>query len=214
MMIGQAVEFGAAEVDAISVLMAEVPTSSTWTNPLAAPIRSYAKNHYITEQGHCCCYCGEQWLTDHHRVWDLEHVVPKALHPQFMFEPRNLAIACPDCNRAKSDRETLVDPAVVEYPTSAADFYVVHPHFDEWSEHIERLGRFIFEPRSAKGEWTVKNCNLGRFALKYVDPTDSSNPSDDRFDSIVSALTSDPATAQHAVMALQSYLRSVQVDGS
>jgi hypothetical protein len=87
-----------------------------------------------------------------------------------MFEPLNLAVACPYCNIAKRDKETLTHPTVTAYPSSAASFVVVHPHFDRWEDHIDKSG-IVFRPISNKGTWTVKHCKLGRFAVKYIDPT-------------------------------------------
>lgn len=204
-MISRPSQFSAADVSAIQTVSVSPLTSATWGDDRLADLRSRAKKHYIAEQDNRCCYCAEQWLTEHGRVWDLEHVVPKAVHPDFMFEPRNLAVACPDCNLAKWDNETLTDPRVTSYPSSAASFVVVHPHFDRWEDHIDKSG-LVFRPSSEKGIWTVKHCKLGRFAVKYLDPTDETDPFDQRFESSIDALTADPATAQIALARIQAYL--------
>jgi hypothetical protein len=51
----------------------------------------------------------------------------------------------------------------VTYPTTGEDFYIVHPHFDEYRDHIER-GEYTYVPRSDKGMWTIEKCDLTRFA--------------------------------------------------
>jgi hypothetical protein len=89
------------------------------------------RGDYVAEQDNRCCYCAEQWLTEHGRV---------------------------------------------------------------------------FKPITEKGTWTVKQCNLGRFALKYVDPTDDTNPSDKRFESAIADLTADPRMAQAALKQIRAYL--------
>jgi hypothetical protein len=204
-MISQPSQFSMDDVSAIQALSVNGLTPAAWIDDRVVDLKARAKKHYVAEQDNRCCYCAEQWLTEHGRVWDLEHVVPKAVHPDFMFEPQNLAVACPDCNVAKSNKDTLIDPTVTEYPTSADSFVVVHPHFDRWEDHIAKNG-LVFGPITEKGTWTVKHCNLGRFALKYVDPTDDTNPFDKRFESAIADLTADPITAQAALEQIQAYL--------
>lgn len=204
-MISQPSQFSVDDLSAIQVVSVSPLMPAVWADDRLADLKSRAKKHYITEQDNRCCYCDEQWLTEHGRVWDLEHVVPKAVHPDFMFEPRNLAAACPDCNNAKHDNETLTDPTVTAYPSSAASFLVIHPHFDHWEEHIDKSG-LVFRPLSDKGTWTVKHCKLGRFALKYIDPMDETDPFDQRFESSIDDLTADRATAQAALARITAYL--------
>ena len=206
-MISRPAALSADDVIAIQEVSASGLRPASWSDDRVADFKARAKKHYIAEQDNCCCYCNERWLTEHGRVWDLEHVVPKAVHPNFTFEPLNLATSCPDCNNAKREKETLINPATSAYPSTADSFEVVHPHFDRWEDHIERVG-VVFRPITDRGTWTVKNCNLGRFALKYVDPTDSTDPSDTRFESAVTDLTADISTAQAALTRIQTYLAS------
>lgn len=207
-MITRPSQFSMDDVSAIQAVSVTALTQDAWADSRLTDLKARAKKHYISEQDNRCCYCAEQWLTEHGRVWDLEHIVPKAVHPEFMFESRNLAVACPDCNNAKRDEETLTDPTVTAYPSSAASFVVVHPHFDRWEDHISKSG-LVFSPISNKGTWTVKHCKLGRFAVKYIDPADETDPFDQRFESAIDALTGDPVTAQAALAQIQAYLTAV-----
>lgn len=206
-MISQPAALSVNEVTAIQQVSASGLTSASWSDDRVKDFKARVKKHYVAEQDNCCCYCNERWLTEHGRVWDLEHVVPKAIHPNFTFEPRNLAAACPDCNNAKRDKETLIDWTIGAYPSSANSFEVVHPHFDRWEDHIEKVG-VVFRPFTSRGTWTVKNCNLGRFALKYVDPTDDTNLFDRRFESAIVDLAADHATAHAALSQIQAFLAS------
>lgn len=204
-MISQPKRFSAADLVAIRAVSVGGLTSDSWADKSLKSLRTRAKKHYVAEQQNRCCYCAQQWLTEHGRVWDLEHVVPRKTRPDFMFEPRNLAAACPDCNNAKSSDETLIDPRITLYPTSSGAFAVIHPHFDRWEDHINRNG-LVYRPITDKGTWTVKHCKLGRFAVKYLDPTDETDPFDERFESAVADLTSDSVTAQAALSKLLAYL--------
>lgn len=204
-MISQPLELSKEDVLAIQAVSAGSRTPDPWADDRLVAMKARAKKHYVAEQSNRCSYCAEQWLTEHGRVWDLEHVVPKVLHPEFMFEPRNLAVACPDCNLAKWDKETLTGPTMAEYPSSAGSFLVVHPHFDRWEDHIEKCG-VVFKPLTEKGTWTVTECKLGRFALKYADPADYTDPLDRRFEAAITDLTADPITAQAALARIQAFL--------
>jgi hypothetical protein len=186
-------------------------TADVWEDKRLKPVKKRAKDHYIAQQYYRCCYCQVQIPSMNNRLWDMEHVVPKSLHPGFLFEPRNLAVSCPDCNNAKANKETLVDPNSVDYPASAEFFMLVHPHLDQWDSHIRKNGD-VFKPLTERGTWTVKECNLGRFGLMQLDPSDVSNPSDLRFEQAVEALTADPATARAALELIESYLTALPMD--
>ncbi len=138
-----------------------------WNDRILDATRKEIKQHYIVQQEHLCCYCGLPDSAIHGSDWDAEHVVPKALHPNYMFTPQNLAVACTECNSAKRSKETMVTPNDVAYPAKSEDFLVVHPHFDEWSEHILRDDT-TYASYSEKGKWTIKECELNRFAGRVI----------------------------------------------
>lgn len=144
-----------------------VKSGAHWSMKEVNAVRQEIKAHYIEAQQHLCCYCGIPDPANHHWDWDAEHIVPKALHPEFLFTAENLSVACRECNQAKRSKETLVDPTVSIYPVSSDAFLVVHPHFDEWSEHILR-DNLTYASLSAKGAWTIKECNLNRFDGRVI----------------------------------------------
>jgi hypothetical protein len=159
--------------------------SNFWSDAVCDPIRSRIKKHYLLAQRNTCCYCRQVIPEDHARAWDAEHVVPRSTHPQFMFTPQNLALACLSCNVSKSNKQTLNDIGVIDYPFAGDDFLVVHPHFDAYNEHIESSD-FIYVARTPKGEWTITACNLTRFAGRvfgWPDPI-----ADDRYEEDVDAV--------------------------
>lgn len=72
-------------------------------------------------------------------VWDIEHIVSKDKKVQFMFEPRNLCVACKNCNGAKGSKEVLVNPNRIRFPSSSQNYKIIHPHFDTYHEHINAI---------------------------------------------------------------------------
>ncbi|MCR3881035.1 HNH endonuclease [Klebsiella quasipneumoniae] len=133
-------------------------------------IREELREHYIPQQVGCCSYCRIDNPQSHGLTWDVEHIIPQGDFPQFLFEPRNLSLSCKDCNGSKNSKPVLDTSKIdvsVNYPSDGVFFYIIHPHFDNYEEHIkiEKLGkRIIYHPSEGKGMYTYEICNLSRFA--------------------------------------------------
>lgn len=167
-----------------AALAPEAQRADHWARSAVENLRSHIKAFYIAAQKNRCCYCNRHLGTDHHRMWDVEHVASRAGHPRFMFEPRNLAACCPDCNVLKGDAEVLVNKRRKTYPTASKDFRVVHPHFDRYEDHIFQRG-MIYIGKTEKGKRTIYLCDLLRFAQKFIDWENS--VTDSRFEKEVEA---------------------------
>jgi hypothetical protein len=140
-----------------------------WELDEVKPVRKEIKDFYKEKQKHTCSYCAQKINVDHGLTWGTDHIVPRATHPQFMFEPRNLCIACNDCNLSKSDTKVLINQNRKTYPMSSEHFLIVHPHFDIYEKHIQTLDKGFYRARSKKGSYTIIHCDLLRFGYKFVD---------------------------------------------
>lgn len=140
------------------------------TNEPMTSIRKKIRDHFLNAQDYACCYCKMTKQEDHGLVWDVEHILPKVLYPQFTFEPLNLATACKECNREKWNKDIAIHSSKlnVRYATST-NISIVHPHLDNYEDHLKviRYGKNkIFHTRvnnSIKGNNTFIVCNLMRF---------------------------------------------------
>jgi len=139
-----------------------------WNDNQVDSIRSSIKRHYLQEQDYKCCYCGKQMMSNHGRVWDIEHIVAKSTHPIFLFEPENLAASCIDCNSAKGNTQVLVNSSVVRYPRRSEAFLIAHPHYDEISDHVGTFGDNFYWAKTRKGERTISICRLMRFGYEFL----------------------------------------------
>lgn len=125
------------------------------------------KDHYYWGQGGRCCYCSSP-LKESKRTWDLEHVLDKSSQKALMFCVRNLAVACAACNGSKSTRCPLLEPVnhsfIGDPPASSADYRIVHPHLDDWEQHLQfdELGRVEARGASQKGIATIKLCGIDK----------------------------------------------------
>ena len=143
-----------------NILNENSPSSSgDWFKPCFKAIRHNIKNHLLREQKFICPYCK---LNISLRSYPpIEHIVPKGLHINFMFEPLNLAVSCQMCNSHKGSQETLVQPNTnPNYPTNGISFSIVHPWFDEYNDHIELFEDIFIKAKTTKGKKTINICKL------------------------------------------------------
>jgi len=132
-------------------------------------LRSAIRRFYRSEQVGICSYCRGQVSISSAANCHVEHIVPKSLYIDFIFEEKNFCVICADCNTIKRDQETTGDvPDTVvngkkrkQYPRSSNAFHIVHPHFDNWNDHIE-LFEVFYVDKTAKGHFTIGACVLNR----------------------------------------------------
>lgn len=86
----------------------------------------------LTQQDYRCVYC-QRLLIGVSKA--IDHIAPKTLHPEYTFEPYNLALACTYCNEngRKGFEETI---SVKRAWYSANSFLIVHPYLDNVDFHI------------------------------------------------------------------------------
>lgn len=135
-----------------------------WSDDDIDFIRKEIKDHYIKTQNYTCVYCKQIIKSTNGRVWDIEHIISRESVHEFMFEPKNLCTACPECNNRKGANKVTQSKARKRLPVKSEDYSIVHPHFDNYDEHIEAIkpGEFYIS-KSHKGEKTISMCGLNRF---------------------------------------------------
>jgi len=95
-----------------------------------------------SQQGHYCAFCGLDMRT---RGAQIEHIAPKAndRYPLFMWESKNLILACPTCNgfTKKSTFNSIQNFNAVYHNCI---FSIVHPYFDDPDHHF----KYIMDPNT------------------------------------------------------------------
>lgn len=138
-------------------------------------VRKHIREHYLGEQKYRCAYCRIEKKESHGMTWDIEHILPKSLFPEFLFEPENLAVACKECNTPKDNENILSAPTkrFTGFPGNSDAYAIVHPHFDVYSKHFEIV--VVGKRRSYrmlnkhKARFTYIACNLSRFDYQYAE---------------------------------------------
>lgn len=133
-------------------------------------IKKHIKDHYIKAQNYTCPYCAQRLVVKHNAAWDVDHIIPKSSHPEFLFVEKNLCVTCKDCNLEKSNKNVLCEEKVIEFPEESCDYIFVHPHFDEYSKHVDVVKEaLVYRPITEKGVKTIQICGLQRFYNEYLD---------------------------------------------
>lgn len=156
-----------------------------WSKPDLEPVRKAIRDFYRKEQNGKCAYCKNPVSLQSANNCHVEHIAPKSKYQKFIFEAKNLCVICADCNEIKREQETLrseLDPirkkSVKLYPRSESAFLIVHPHFDNYNEHIKILSGNHYIDLSMKGNFTIGSCKLNRLLHRYGWPDEISTLDD------------------------------------
>ncbi|WP_322359476.1 HNH endonuclease domain-containing protein [Pseudomonas sichuanensis] len=129
---------------------------------LVATFRSEVKRYYWERQSRRCCYCSKE-LDESKAAYDAEHIIPKNIFPQFMFDLANLSVACKTCNGVKKNKSVLSSKLLKkEVPRLSSDYTIVHPHLDEWGDYFsyDSIRRIISLDSDGKGAKTIEMCGI------------------------------------------------------
>lgn len=146
-----------------------------WSEDDLRDIRKSIRNFYRNEQHGFCSYCKNSVSLSSVFNCHVEHIAPKSKYREFIFEPKNLCVICADCNEIKREQETLGEiPDTVKkggkrkrYPRTSKAFKIVHPHFDDYEEHIEIFANQFYADKTEKGGYTILYCRLNRRLHKF-----------------------------------------------
>ncbi len=145
---------------------------SNWGDEDLSSVRKEIRDYYKKIQRGYCSYCKQNVSLISTLNAHIEHIVPKSLHMEYIFTPKNLCVICADCNQIKRDQETfssIPNPLKANsskskrkfYPRSSSAFKVVHPHFDNYDDHILII-KGCYVDKTIKGHFTIGACRLNR----------------------------------------------------
>ncbi|WP_372719336.1 HNH endonuclease [Novipirellula sp.] len=103
--------------------------------------------------GSCCAYCKTaESLTV--VTFEVEHIIPISRGGLSSFD--NLCLACPACNRFKSDRTAGKLPTGTEVP-------LFHPLRDDWADHFDwTVDGTVIVGLTDSGKATVESLKMNR----------------------------------------------------
>ncbi|WFB70046.1 HNH endonuclease [Chryseobacterium sp. WX] len=143
--------------------------SDIWSLDEIIDLKKEIRNFYRKEQKILCAYCRNPVSLVYPDNCHVEHIAPKSLYPEYIFVSKNLCVICADCNKIKRNQETIdkVPDTIkkklkTKYPDKSEHFNIVHPHFDNYDDHIHIENGFYIDKASKKGNFTIGACLLNR----------------------------------------------------
>lgn len=136
---------------------------------------------HMERQDGCCCYCRMELKEHGPFVRDREHILPKESFRELSYSNFNISISCKRCNMEikKRDYSFVDDPDTIEDdPENAGRYYIVHPNFEVWEEHINRymlqkdttcLVFYVVDETKPKGDFTYKYFDLKSLSVDQFD---------------------------------------------
>lgn len=168
--INSSFDFSKKSRETITLKLSNSFCHTNWSDDDLQEVRKEIRDFYKNEQRGICSYCKQTVSVVSVANCHVEHIVPKSIHQDFIFNPKNLCVICADCNQIKRDQETLGEiPETMtkagmrkRYPSSSNAFKIIHPHFDNYDDHILIINGCYIDKGSKKGNFTIGACNLNR----------------------------------------------------
>lgn len=155
-----------ADIKAIDKASNGHPKVEDWKHSALKSFKERVRTHYKKQQNEKCVYCRMNVSTAT-SYFHIEHIVPKSVHPEWMYKPLNLCLACANCNPSKNNQNVLSDKNTTSLPTDSSGYLIIHPHFDHYFEHIEIIDGLLYKGLTPKGIKTIELCNLTRIGLLF-----------------------------------------------
>lgn len=140
------------------------PQKEDWEKSTLSDFKRRVRKYYKNQQNQLCAYCRME-VSSATSYFHIEHIVPKSVHPEWMYNPLNLCVTCANCNSAKNNKEVLNDKDAKILPMDSFGYLIIHPHLDRYFEHIEIVDGLLYKGLTPKGTKTIEICNLTRTGL-------------------------------------------------
>lgn len=167
----------AVSEDEQSAITAALATANPWGwapgGVLQATLvawKSRIRTYHLQRHAGRCCYCRRNLNGEFNYVIDREHVLPKSVpgYRPLSYTVWNLGAACKRCNMQYkgSKIDFVIDPHDQAALEDHANYRLIHPNFDLYSEHLERASVEINDTLVVK--YTVVSDSLkGTFTHNY-----------------------------------------------
>lgn len=180
-------EYSLSEIKNICKALKE---NNPWESGIIQSIKSKIKSHKVYKQKHRCCYCLKNFRGEYIYDIDIEHILPKSVYKNCIFDLENLAASCKRCNmkikRArvdflKHDLQNLYGELKFFYFESD-NYHIIHPYYDDIDEHLELYELTLrsksikkYKYTSEKGQYTYNYFKMKELEVNYLDEAQGVN---------------------------------------
>lgn len=175
-------EYTLLDIRFICKALKEVDPKKIWNAECVRSIKDRIKEYKIRIQNYSCCYCRRDITGEFKLVLDIDHILPKSIYTNCIFDLDNLAVSCKKCNMLSKgfDVDFLNTALLTEYDKYHKHLYFqskhykfIHPNLDEYHMHISvgvvqinnfKIRKYIYH--TEKGKYTFEYFNLGDFEVE------------------------------------------------
>lgn len=148
-----------------------ISKSDDWNNNTFKGIKRLLRfSHYKTQKRRCA-YCrrllNPEGINEH-----IDHIVARNINHRWMFKPKNLILACYQCNTQKSKLNILINTWVRKrLPKKANNFIYFNPYYHHWHEHFEIEDNLFIKANTVEAQNTIKDFSLYdyKYSIVYAD---------------------------------------------
>lgn len=145
-----------------------------WDDMENEELKNFKKNLRQSLKSNIYCpYCRRRLQRKNYD--QIDHIIFKADYDHYTFQPLNLVLACRRCNNNKLNNNVLLDDFIdefkdltwKEYPENGTYFKIIHPYYDDYSQHMATTLSIFYKPISGseKALNTIEMMNLFGFDL-------------------------------------------------
>ncbi|EJL6861079.1 hypothetical protein NMS86_003628 [Vibrio cholerae] len=166
-------------LEEIKVIARALKEECPWSSSYVTDIKSKIKNHYLNKPLPKCCYCLRDFTGEFRLDIDIEHVLPKSIYKNCIFDLENLSVACKRCNMKLkgSDLKFLNVDLKEKYGKWKHGYFhsryykFIHPNLDHVYDHISfyntrvndvNFKKYIPNPDSSKALYTYEYFELNK----------------------------------------------------
>jgi 5-methylcytosine-specific restriction endonuclease McrA len=148
-----------------------IVSSDDWTSSEFNSIKRFLRHLHYKSQNRRCSYCrrllNPLGVNEH-----IDHIIARSIKSGWMFKPRNLVLACYQCNTQKSAVSAIpVGQIFKRLPQKPHNYILFNPYVHKWSEHFEIEDNLFLKAISIVGQNTITELNLFdyKYSIKYAD---------------------------------------------
>lgn len=111
----------------------------SWVDKNLDEIKKKIKLYHFNKQNHKCCYCRIDLYRSASVTIDIEHILPKHLYVNEMFQIENLSCSCKVCNLYRKGKKIDFYIASNNQMYASESYKFIHPNFDVYHDYINYI---------------------------------------------------------------------------
>lgn len=164
-------------LDEHKIIRKALQEENPWSSDYVKNVKCRIKNSHLSKDFPKCCYCLRDFTGEFRFDIDIEHILPKSIYKNCIFDLKNLSVACKRCNMKlkKTDVKFLTKNLLELHGKWTFRYFnskyykFIHPNLDKFCEHMDFINtrindisfkKYIPKKLSKKGKYTYQYFKL------------------------------------------------------